>query len=66
VGNPGKIIKQVSDEMIGWKTQGTRLYQSLPKDCYDSLRECDPLQEVPANRPAQESLYDTWNQIKNE
>ena len=21
VGNPGKIIKQVSDEMIGWKTQ---------------------------------------------
>src|ERR1700755_2240578 len=31
-GNPGKIIKQVSDEMIGWKTEGTKLYQSLPKD----------------------------------
>src|SRR6201989_617693 len=26
-GNPGKIIKQVSDEMIAWKTDGTRLYQ---------------------------------------
>ena len=24
-GNPGKIIKQVSDEMIAWKTEGTEL-----------------------------------------
>ena len=30
VGNPGKIIKEVSDEMIKWKTEGTKLYQSLP------------------------------------
>lgn len=66
VGNPGKIIKQVSDEMIAWKTKGTRLYQTLPKDCYDSLRECEPLQEIPTNRPTQESLYETWNKIKNE
>ena len=29
VGNPGKIIKQVSDEMIDWKTAGTQLYQQL-------------------------------------
>ena len=65
VGNPGKIIKQVTDEMIAWKTKGTQLYQTLPKDCYDSLRECDPLREMPKDRPAQESLYDTWNKIKN-
>src|SRR5947207_7586970 len=28
-GNPGKIIKAVSDEMIAWKTTGTALYQAL-------------------------------------
>ncbi|HLT33234.1 MAG TPA: transferase hexapeptide repeat family protein, partial [Aquaticitalea sp.] len=28
VGNPAKIIKEVSDEMIEWKTKGTTLYQS--------------------------------------
>jgi phenylacetic acid degradation protein len=33
VGNPGKIIREVSDEMIAWKTKGTRLYQMLPRDC---------------------------------
>src|SRR5689334_22588646 len=27
VGNPAKIIKDVSDEMIEWKTEGTKLYQ---------------------------------------
>ena len=29
VGNPGKIIKQVSDDMLSWKTEGTALYQEL-------------------------------------
>src|SRR5690606_37896390 len=64
VGNPAKVIKQVTDEMVDWKTKGTRLYQTVPKDCYDTLRECDPLHELPADRPSQESLYDTWNKIK--
>lgn len=66
VGNPGKVIKEVSDDMINWKTKGTRLYQSLPADCHRSLLSCQPLFEMPANRPAQESLYDTWNSIKND
>ena len=65
VGNPGKIIKEVSDEMIAWKTKGTRLYQMLPKECHESLKECKPLHELPANRPKQESLYSTWEALKH-
>lgn len=59
VGNPGKVIKQVSDEMIAWKTKGTQLYQQLPKDCHDSLREVEPLRTVPKDRPNQEAIYKT-------
>ena len=59
VGNPAKIIKQVTDEMIAWKTKGTRLYQQLPADCEESLREVEPLREVPENRPEQELFYET-------
>jgi phenylacetic acid degradation protein len=66
VGNPGKVIKQVSDEMIDWKTRGTRLYQSLPADLHQSLKACEPLREIPDDRPEQESLYETWNEIKEE
>lgn len=65
VGNPAKIIKEVSDDMIAWKTQGTRLYQKLPSECYESLVQCQPLWEMPANRPTQESLYSTWESIKS-
>ncbi len=44
-GNPAKIIKQVSDEMIYWKTEGTKLYQRLPAQCFKTLRPCEPLKE---------------------
>ena len=64
VGNPAKIVKDVSDEMIAWKTEGTKLYQSLPKDLYSSLRPCEPLREVPADRPAQQTSYKTWRETK--
>ncbi|MCB9360158.1 MAG: gamma carbonic anhydrase family protein [Flavobacteriales bacterium] len=64
VGNPAKIIKQVSDEMIAWKTKGTQLYQALPKECFNGLKECEPLREAEPNRPKQESMYTTWNTIK--
>ncbi len=65
VGNPGKVIKQVSDKMIAWKTAGTKLYQTLPNECRDSLKPCEPLREIPKDRPKQESLYQTWNEINN-
>ncbi|RYD52793.1 MAG: transferase hexapeptide repeat family protein [Sphingobacteriales bacterium] len=65
VGNPAKVVKQVSDEMLNWKTRGTALYQALPAECFESLRACDPLTEMPADRPTQESLYATWVSIKN-
>ena len=64
-GNPAKILKEVSDEMLQWKTAGTRLYQSLPEECHKYLREAQPLTEMPANRPPQETLYQTWNKIKS-
>lgn len=66
VGNPGKVIRQLTDEMIAWKTKGTQLYQTLPGDCFTHLEACEPLQEIPANRPDQESLYKTWKEIKKE
>ena len=64
VGNPGKIIKEVSDDMLAWKTKGTALYQRLPALCQGGLRACEPLREVPENRPKQMAIYKTWEEIK--
>lgn len=64
VGNPAKKIKEVSDEMIGWKTEGTQLYQQLPGECFETLKECEPLREVESNRPTASAAYKTWNETK--
>ncbi|MCP4438735.1 MAG: transferase hexapeptide repeat family protein [Aureispira sp.] len=65
VGNPAKIIKDLSDEMVDWKSEGTQLYQKLPAECRDSLRTCEPLQEVPKDWTVQDySDYKTWAELK--
>jgi phenylacetic acid degradation protein/carnitine operon protein CaiE len=63
VGNPARIVKQVSDEMIEWKTKGTRLYQALPAEMMKEAMPCEPLTELPADRPLQEQLFTTWKTI---
>lgn len=64
VGNPAKIIKEVSDEMIAWKTEGTALYQQLPAECKETLIECQPLNELEKNRPDHASNYKIWKNEK--
>ena len=64
VGNPAKIVKDVTDEMAKWKTEGTGWYQRLPKQLHDTLKECDPLREVPGGRRDQSGDYSTWGENK--
>ena len=64
VGNPAKVIRQISDEMISWKTKGTELYQQLPAELHATLKVCTPLREVPINRPSQKKVYEIWKKKK--
>ncbi len=61
-GNPARKIKEVTDEMIEWKSEGTRLYQALPKEMNEYWRETLPLRDIPADRAGQESVYKTWKE----
>jgi phenylacetic acid degradation protein len=65
VGNPAKIIRDVSNEMIEWKTEGTSLYKKLPSQLFATLKVCEPLREVPADQPRQQEIYRNWK-MKNE
>ena len=65
VGNPAKIVKEVSDEMLAWKTEGTALYQALPARLRESLHPCEPLRQVPAGRAQQEMSYRTWKESRS-
>lgn len=63
-GNPAKILREVSDEMIQWKTEGTGVYQQLARDAHAELIPCMPLSELPEQRESITMNYKTWNDTK--
>ena len=65
VGNPAKIVKDVTDDMLDWKSAGTRLYQQLPGAMRASWKAVEPLRAVPEGRPAQGRVLDNWQNTKN-
>jgi len=64
VGNPAKKIKDVSNEMMQWKTEGTKLYQQLPKEMFEHWTICEPLRSIPEDRKQPDMNYKTWNETK--
>ena len=64
VGNPAKIIKDVSDQMIKWKSEGTKIYQKLPKECIDSLKETLPHSSFFEYKNEHTEKYKTWKKSK--
>lgn len=64
VGNPARIVRDVSDDMLAWKVDGTRLYQQLPAWCQATLRPSEPLRTVPPDRPEQPASYRTWREAR--
>ena len=65
VGNPAQIKRDVSDNMIKWKSKGTGLYQELPEECRTLMKECSPLPEIEKNRKEKQKItFDTWKKTK--
>ncbi|HRN71785.1 MAG TPA: transferase hexapeptide repeat family protein [Ginsengibacter sp.] len=59
VGNPARKIKEVSDEMISWKAEGTRVYQQLAADMLLHFEACEPLREK-SDAQIQQRGYRPW------
>lgn len=49
-GMPAKVIRQLSDEEIAWKTEGTATYQDLTRRSLATMVACAPLSAVEADR----------------
>lgn len=41
MGVPGKVVSEVSPKLAENLKAGTKLYQTLPKRCYDTLKQID-------------------------
>jgi len=64
VGNPAIIKGNISEEMIRWKSNGTKIYQELPRECKKTLRECEPLREISEDQPPQQINFKPWKETK--
>ena len=51
VGSPAKVIREVTEKEVAWKTRGTAEYQQLARDCLAGLTPVAPLGRVEENRP---------------
>ena len=49
-GCPAKVIKELDEKAIGWKVDGTRIYQHLALRHAATCIECEPLREVEPDR----------------
>jgi phenylacetic acid degradation protein len=50
-GVPAKVLRELSDQELAWKREGTAVYQRLTERCLATMKECEPLAAVEANRP---------------
>jgi phenylacetic acid degradation protein len=50
-GVPAKVMRELTDEEIAWKLEGTLVYQELTRRCLASLREVTPLNALDPDRP---------------
>ncbi len=66
VGNPAKVVKSVSNEMIAWKSKGTDIYNKLPEDMHQHWAPVEPLRHLPKDRPEQESFYQIWKSSQSD
>ena len=64
VGNPAIIKGDISNEMMDWKSDGTKIYQELPRECIETLKGCQPLREIPKERPPQKINFKPWKETK--
>ena len=54
IGTPAKVKRELSDQEIEWKSQGTVEYQELVERCKSSLVKTNALTEVEDDRPRME------------
>lgn len=50
LGTPGKVVRELTDEEVEWKSSGTMEYKYLTTRCLNSLIEVEPLVEMEPGR----------------
>lgn len=58
-GVPARIVRELSDQEVNWKTHGTEQYQVLAQRYFSSFEAVEPLSALEENRPRLQCDRDT-------
>jgi phenylacetic acid degradation protein len=50
VGIPGKVVRELTEDEIAWKSEGTVLYQTLARRSMETLKAAEALTAIESNR----------------
>jgi phenylacetic acid degradation protein len=50
-GSPARIVRDLTDAEVTWKTNGTVIYQELARRSLATMQRCTPLEREEADRP---------------
>jgi phenylacetic acid degradation protein len=51
MGTPAKVVRQLTEDEVKWKTAGTAEYSELSVRAINSMKEIEPLKQIEKNRP---------------
>jgi phenylacetic acid degradation protein len=63
MGTPAKVVRQLSDDEVKWKSAGTAEYTELADRAVNSMREIEPLKQIEKDRPR---FNDSQHVLKSE
>ena len=65
IGNPGKIVKNVSEKMLKWKNKGTLLYKNLTLKSKKTMKLSELNVSLKSKKnKIQPKVYNKWHEIK--
>jgi phenylacetic acid degradation protein len=65
LGSPAKVVRDLSDQEIEWKSGGTRAYQALAVRCLSTMQVVAPLTEIEPGRKGLQITQPTKPKIQS-
>jgi len=65
MGTPAKVIRELTEQELAWKAEGTEIYQQLAKRCLQTMMPCEPLRQIEPDRKRVDiSLFEPLYKLK--
>jgi phenylacetic acid degradation protein len=67
MGTPAQILRELTEQELAWKREGTEIYQQLTKRCFQTIAPREPLRQVePERKRVDVGLFEPLHKLKRD